>query len=156
MGQQMRPFGGDNWWPLGLFGLAFVVLVGAASMLANTRDVGSGILAERRGHAEATHGLLSPFGLVWRLQRVALLGWTVAMAGLGLVFGGISAEMKGLEGAAAEWYARMGGTDRVLDAYQASIIGMAGMAVAIYAVQILLRMRADEADVRWSPFSQPR
>ena len=147
-GQQMRPFGGDNWGPLALFGLAFVVLVGGAALLATRRDVGSGILPERRGQAEASRGLLSPFGLVWRLQRSALLGWTVAMAGFGLVFGGISDEMKDLSGAAADWYARMGGSEHVLDAYRASIIEMAGMAVAIYTVQILLRMRAEEADGR--------
>jgi ABC-2 type transport system permease protein len=147
-GQQMRPFGGDSWWPLLLCALAFVVLVGAASMLATRRDVGSGILAERRGKADASPRLLSPFGLVWRLQRSALLGWAVAMAGFGLVFGAIIDEMKDLSGAAADWYARMGGSEQVLDAYRASIIEMAGMAVAIYAVQILLRMRAEEADGR--------
>jgi ABC-2 type transport system permease protein len=117
-------------------------------LLATRRDVGSGILAERRGQAEASPGLLSPFGLVWRLQRSALLGWTVAMAGFGLVFGAISDEMKDLSGAAADWYARMGGSEYALDAYQASIIEMAGMAVAIYTIQILLRMRTEEADGR--------
>jgi ABC-2 type transport system permease protein len=66
-GQQMRPFGGDNWWPLALSAIAAAFLLGAASALATLRDVGSGILAERRGHAAATPGLLSPFGLIWRL-----------------------------------------------------------------------------------------
>ena len=70
------------------------------------------------------------------------------MAGFGLVFGAIIDEMKNLEGAAADWYARMGGFEHVLDAYRASVTEMAGMAVAIYAVQILLRMRAEEADGR--------
>ena len=147
-GQQMRAFGGDDWWPVLLFGLAFVVLVGIAGMLATRRDVGSGILSQRHGAAEASPRLLSPFGLVWRLQQNALLGWAVAMAGFGLVFGGISDEMKDMEGAAADFYARMGGSDIALDAYQASVIEMAGMAVAVYAVQILLRMRAEEADGR--------
>lgn len=145
-GQQMRPFGGDHWGPLGLSVIAFVVLVGAASMLATRRDVGSGMLAQRRGPAEAAPGLLSPFGLVWRLQRRALLGWAVAMAGFGLVFGAIIDEIKDTGGATAEWYARMGGSDEILDAYRASVVEMAGMAVAIYAVQMLLRMHAEEAD----------
>jgi putative exporter of polyketide antibiotics len=147
-GQQMRAFGGDNWWPLVLFAVAFVVLVGVAGVLAGRRDVGSGILAERRGAAEAAPWLLSPAGLVWRLQRNALLGWTAAMAGFGLVFGAIADEMKDMEGAAADFYARMGGSDIALDAYRASVIEMAGMAVVIYTVQILLRMRAEEADGR--------
>ena len=45
----------------------------------------------------------------------------------------------------------MGGTDRILDAYKASIIEMAGMAVAIYVIQVLLRMRTDEADGTLEP-----
>jgi ABC-2 type transport system permease protein len=145
-GQQMRPFGGDNWWPLGLFGLAFVTLVGVAGVLVTRRDVGSGILADRRGHAEAAPGLLSPFGLVWRLQRGVLLGWAVGMLGFGLVVGAIIDEIKDTGGATAEWYARMGGSEQILDAYRASMIAMAGMAAAIYSVQILLRMRAEEGD----------
>jgi ABC-2 type transport system permease protein len=143
-GQQMRPFGGDNWWPLGLSAIAAVFLVGAASVLATRRDVGSGILAERRGHAAATPGLLSPFGLVWRLQRAALLGWAVGLLGFGLVFGAIIDQITNSGAATADWYARMGGSDQILDAYRASIIEMAGMAVAIYVVQMLLRMRAEE------------
>ena len=42
-GQQMRPFGGDHWWPIGLFALAFVVLSGMAAVLATRRDAGSSI-----------------------------------------------------------------------------------------------------------------
>jgi ABC-2 type transport system permease protein len=150
-GQQMRPFGGDHWWPLGLFAVAFIVLVGAASVLAARRDVGSSIFSERRGRAEAAPGLSSPFGLVWRLQRGVLLAWAAAMAGFGLVFGAITDEIRDTGGATAEWYQRMGGSEQIVDAYRASVIAMAGMAVAIYAVQILLRMRSEESDGRLEP-----
>jgi ABC-2 type transport system permease protein len=160
-GQQMRPFGGDNWWPLGLFAITFVALVGAATVLATRRDVGSSIFAERRGPGEASPALLSPFGLVWRLQRGVLLGWAGGLLGFGIVFGAIIEEMKDTGGATAEWYARMGGSEQIVDAYRASIVAMAGMAVAIYVVQILLRMRGEEADGRLEPLlaaavSRPR
>ncbi|HSD80649.1 MAG TPA: ABC transporter permease [Solirubrobacteraceae bacterium] len=145
-GQQMRPFGGDDWRPLGLFAIAFVVLVGAASILETRRDVASGMFPARRGHAEAAPGLLSPLGLVARLQRGALLGWAAGMAAFGLIFGAIVDEIADASGATTEWYARMGGSEQIVDAYRASMIEMAGMAVAIYAVQVLLRMRAEEAD----------
>jgi putative exporter of polyketide antibiotics len=145
-GQQMRPFGGDIWWPLGLFAVAFVVLVGAASFLATRRDVGSGIFAARRGHAEAAARLLSPVGLAWRLQRGALLAWAAALAGFGLVFGAIVDEIEDTGGATADWYARMTGSDEMVEAWGTSMVEMTGMVVAVYAVQILLRMRAEEAD----------
>jgi ABC-2 type transport system permease protein len=145
-GQQMRAFGGDHWWPLALFVVGFTALAVLAAALAARRDVGHGLLAERRGRAHATRGLLSPFGLAWRLQRGALIGWAFALFGFGLVFGAIIDEISTTSGATADWYARMGGSEQLVDAYRASVIEMAGMAVAIYAVQILLRMRADEAD----------
>jgi ABC-2 type transport system permease protein len=159
--QQMRPFGGDHWGPLALSAVAFVVLVAAAALLAARRDFGRGILAERRGRAEASPGLVSPLGLAWRLQRGALLGWAVGMLGFGLVFGAIIDEVAGTSGATAEWYARMGGSDVIVDAYRASIIQMIGMAVAVYAVQILLRVHAEEAggqleSVLASAVSRPR
>ena len=150
-GQQMRPYGGDNLWPLGLSALAFVLLLGVALALAARRDVGSSIFTERRGRAEAAPALGSPFGLVWRLQRSALLGWAAGLLGFGLVFGAIVDEMKDIGGAGAEWYARMGGSEQILDAYRTSVVQMAGMAVAIYVVQILLRTRTEEVEGRLEP-----
>ena len=125
-GQQMRPFGGDIWWPLCLFAVAFVALVAAASMLATRRDVGSGILADRRGNAEAAPQLLSPFGLAWRLQRGALLGWAVGLAGFGLIFGSIIDEIKDTGGATADFYARMTGSDEMVEAWGTSMVEMVG------------------------------
>lgn len=145
-GAQTRPFGGDVWWPLALFAAFFAVAVAVAVRLSGRRDVGSGLLSERRGPATAGRTLLSPFGLAWRLQRTALLGWVAGTFGFGLILGAISGEINGLEGAALEWYTRVGGTDRIADAYLTAIVQMAGMAVAIYTVQVLLRMRAEEAD----------
>lgn len=145
-GQQMRPFGGDHWWPLVLFAALLLATLGLAGWLAGRRDVGHGLLPARRGPARAAATLQGPVGLAWRLQRATLLAWAVGMLGFGLVLGAIAGQVQDMTGAAADWYARMGGTDRILDAYRASIIEMAGMAVAGYAVQALLRMRAAEAD----------
>jgi len=160
-GQQMRPYGGDHWWPLALSCAAFVVLVCVAGALATRRDLGRGILAERRGRGEASAALLSPLGIVWRLQRGALLAWAVGMLVFGLVFGAIIDDVAGSSSATTDWYARMGGSGVILDAYRASAIAMAAMAVAVYVVQMLLRMRAEEADGRLEPLlstavSRPR
>lgn len=143
-GQQMRPFGGERWWPLALFFGCFAGLVLAAFALAGRRDLGRGVLAERRGPGTARRSLLSPAGLVWRLQRGALLGWMVGLLGFGLVFGAMTEQIQDVSGNALEWYTRMGGSDRIVDAYRASIIEMVGMAVAIYVVQMLVRLRVDE------------
>jgi ABC-2 type transport system permease protein len=145
-GEQMRPFAGDHWVPLMVAAIVFVALVGTAGALINRRDSGAGILADRRGNAEAPPGLLSPLGLVWRLQRGALLGWAIGMAGFGLVFGAMIKNVQDSGGATARWYMRAGGSHQILDAYRTSIIEMAGMAIAVYIVQMLVRMRSEEAN----------
>lgn len=143
-GQQTRPFGEAHWWPLLLAAAALGVLLSVAVTLASRRDVGRGLWPERRGHAEATRMLLSPAGLVWRLQRSAFLGWAVALTMFGLIFGNLTEQIQGLQGNAKDWWTAAGGTDQIIDAYKVSIIQMAGMFVAIYLVQVLLRIRTDE------------
>ena len=150
-GQQMRPFADDLWWPAGLSLLALAVLSWAAGVLVGRRDVGRGMWPERRGDAHARASLLSPTGLVWRLQRGALLGWAVGMVGFGLVFGALSEQISGLQGEATEWYAAFGGDADLLGAYWASMMQIAGTAVAAYVVTLLLRLHHDEAQGTLEP-----
>ncbi|WP_107772798.1 ABC transporter permease [Nocardioides sediminis] len=143
-GQQTRPFGDARWWPLLLALLALAALVAVAVVLAARRDVGRGLWPERTGPAGAARTLLSPAGLVWRLQRNVSAGWALSLAMFGLVFGNLTEQIRGLEGSARDWWIEAGGTDVIVEAYQVSIIQMAGMFVAIHLVQLLLRMRVDE------------
>jgi len=150
-GQQMRPFADNLWWPAGLSLLGLGLSFGAAVVLVGRRDVGRGMWTERRGPARARSSLLSPTGLVWRLQRGALLGWAIGLVGFGLVFGALSEQISGIEGAATEWYATFGGEADLLGAYWASMMQMAGMAVAAYVVTLLLRLHHDEAQGTMEP-----
>lgn len=150
-GQQMRPFADNLWWPAGLAVLALAALSWLAVVLVGRRDVGRGMWPERRGAAHAGRTLLSPAGLVWRLQRGALVGWAVGLLGFGLVFGALSDQIGTLEGEAAEWYATFGGDADLLGAYWASMMQMAGMAVAVYVVTLMLRLHHDEAQGTLEP-----
>jgi ABC-2 type transport system permease protein len=150
-GQQMRPFADDLWWPLALAALAAALLFGLAVALVDRRDVGRGMWPERRGAAQAGRALLSPAGLVWRLQRGALAGWAAGLVGFGLVFGALSDQIRGLEGAATEWYAAFGGDADLLGAYWASMMQMAGTAAAVYVVTLMLRLHQDEAQGTLEP-----
>ena len=149
--QQMRPFADNLWWPAVLSLLAVALLSWAAVILVGRRDVGRGMWPERRGAAHARPSLLSPTGLVWRLQRGALLGWAIGLVGFGLVFGALSEQIAGIEGEATEWYTTFGGDADLLGAYWASMMQMAGMAVAAYVVTLLLRLHHDEAQGTLEP-----
>lgn len=150
-GQQMRPFGGDHWWPLALTAALFAACVATAVLLAARRDFGLGLLPQRPGPGRGSRALRGPVGLAWRLQRGAWLGWAVAMVGFGLVMGGLIDQIRAASDEARDWYLRMGGGDQILDAYRASVLQMAAMAAAIYAVQVLLRMGAEESDGQLEP-----
>ena len=160
-GELMRPYVGNQLAPLFVAAAVFAVLVGVAAVLVNRRDIGAGIVAERRGNAEAPTSLLSPLGLVWRLQHGALLGWAIGMAGFGVVFGAMTKNVVTAGTDSSNWYMRVGGSHQILDAYRTTIIEMVGAAVAVYVVQMLLRMHADEADGTLEPIlstavSRPR
>ena len=114
----------------------------------SSRDVMSDAACGRNDVVtRARHGvLLSPVGLVWRLQRGVVHR-------LGSCPGGRSGSSSGTSPnrfRACRVTRRTGGLKlaartRIVDAYQVSIIQLAGMFVAIYVVQVLLRMRVDES-----------
>jgi ABC-2 type transport system permease protein len=148
-GQQVRPFGGNHLWILGLFATWFVAFAVIAVYLERRRDVGRGMIPERRGPARAPAGLLSPIGLAWRLQRGTLLGWAVGAAAFGAVFGGITREVEELltnveQG--ADLFMQLGGTSDLIAAYWTGLFGIIGAVSAVYAVQALLRLRSEETD----------
>jgi ABC-2 type transport system permease protein len=150
-GYQMRPFGGDHWSLLGLFGVLTVALVTAAARCAARRDLGRGVLPVRAGRAEGSRSLRGPLGLAWRLQRTSFVAWLVGMIAFGLIFGSVAESATSMEGSMRDWYRSMAGTGEMLLAFMTSFIEMAGMMVTIYAVQVLLLMREEEVRGRLEP-----
>jgi ABC-2 type transport system permease protein len=150
-GFEVRPFGGDHWWILALPVLLSAVLVTFAGWYAARRDLGRGVLPVQTGPARASRALLRPIGLAWRLQRTAFIAWLAGLLGFGLIFGSVSDSAQNMEGQAREWYEAMGATGAMLDGWFTSMVEIAAMMVAIYAVQVLLRMREEEVRGRLEP-----
>jgi ABC-2 type transport system permease protein len=152
--QQLRPFGSERWWVLGLAAAFTVVLATAGYALLSRRDVDAGLLAARPGRAEAAPSLRSPLALAWRLQRGTLLGWTIGFAVVGLAIGGIAssvADMGRDNPQLAEILEQLGGAQGIVDAYIAGTLGIIGVVASVYAVQAVLRLRSEETAVRAEP-----
>jgi ABC-2 type transport system permease protein len=147
---QVRPYAGDRWWVLLLHLATTVALTALAYLLLARRDVGAGLIAERPGRATATPLLRNAFGLAWRLDRGALLLWTVGLCLYGLLIGsivhGIGDELGG--DTARDIVVRMGGTGVVEQAFVAAAFCMLGMMAAAFAVSLTLRMHQEEAAQR--------
>jgi ABC-2 type transport system permease protein len=148
---QVRPYAGDRWWVLLLHLATTAVLILVAYRLLAGRDVGAGLIAERAGPGTAGPGLRGIAGLTWRLDRGAVLVWTVGLCLHGVLMGsvahGIGDEL-GDSTAARDIVARMGGTSALEQAFLAVAFAMLGMVAAAFAVSLTLRLHQEEAAQR--------
>ncbi|MGZ4585366.1 MAG: ABC transporter permease [Mycobacterium sp.] len=148
---QVRPYAGDHWSVLTLHLATTVVLTAVAYRLLAGRDVGAGLFAERPGPGSAAPALGNVFGLAWRLDRGALLLWTVGLCLYGVLMGsvvhGIGDELGG-SNAARDIIVRMGGTSALEEAFIAVAFTMMGMAAAAFAVSLTLRLHQEETGQR--------
>ncbi|MEU3475977.1 ABC transporter permease [Rhodococcus sp. NPDC006774] len=143
---QVRPFAEERWWPM-LMSLATAgVLLTAAFAAAERRDLGGGLVAERRGRNEAAPSLAGPVALAWRLTRGATLGWTVGIALLGITIGssvhGIGGQL-GSSNAITDALEEFGGST-IEQSFIAAVLSIVGVVVAAYSVSALLRLHSEE------------
>jgi ABC-2 type transport system permease protein len=152
--ERFQPFAGERWPVLLLPVALLLVLLVAVVALRDRRDLGAGVLATRLGPATAPAGLRSPLALAWRLQRGALGGWAVGAAVAGLSFGVLAQDMAQFaaeDPETAKMLATLGGAGSITDIYLAAILSWIGMLAAAYAVQAVLRLRAEESELRAEP-----
>ena len=147
--QNMRAFGDDNWWP----GLALLGLAAAGCALAlrleTRRDLGAGILPERRGPATASAFLMRPVGLVLRLQRASLVGWFLGAVVAGLFFGGVAKAMTSVldpNNPFAKSF--VGAGHDMLDGVMGIFVLFNGLLAGAFAVQALAGARSEEESGR--------
>ncbi|WP_328866474.1 ABC transporter permease [Streptomyces sp. NBC_00304] len=143
--ENVRPYADERWWVLMVIAGAVAVQCAAAYALTGRRDVGMSFLATRPGPARGR--ISTAFGLAVRLQRGALLGWTVSFAAVGAVFGGLTggaADLVGDNEKTREIFERMGGQAGLTDAFLASMVSVLGTVAALYIVSSVLRPHGEE------------
>ncbi|WP_062347807.1 ABC transporter permease [Herbidospora yilanensis] len=152
--QRTRAFAGERWWVLPLFAVVTLALLFVADLLARRRDLGSGLVAERRGRGSAAPSLRSPLALAWRLHRGALATWAVAFTVVGAVFGALAETVGDLvEGneRIAGLLAALGGENVLVDTFFATQLDLFALVAGGYAVQAALRPRSEEVAGRAEP-----
>jgi ABC-2 type transport system permease protein len=152
--QLAQPFAAARWWVLALPLAVAAGGTGLAFELAARRDQGAGLLPDRPGRATASVFLRGPFGLAWRLQRGALLGWAVGYA---FTFAASGAAAKGVgqlfgtSSALEREFTRLGGQAAITNAYLAALMLLAGLVAAAYAISVVLRLRTEETGGQAEP-----
>jgi ABC-2 type transport system permease protein len=152
-GQQVRPYQGDRWLVLAMPVALLVILTTVAFALVARRDHGAGLLRDRPGPADAGRSLGSALGLAWRLQRGLLVGWTIAFVLLGLVFGNIATNIGSFmeSPGARDLVQRLGGVEGLTDAFMSTELGLMGVILSAYGIQVVLRLRSEESELRAEP-----
>ncbi len=148
--QQTAPYTLDRWWPL-VFPLLFAAVgAGLGYLLRSRRDFGAGVLADRLGRERAPSWLGTPLALAYRLQRGALLGWSVAIFLTGLLLGAFTDSMADVaDSLPPEMLAVMGG-DGAADAFVNGYLGFMsvyfGVMFAVFAVLAVQSLRSQETE----------
>ncbi len=144
--QQTRAYVDLRWWPLLLCVAVAAALVVVASVLAHRRDVGAGLLPERRGRGAAGPLLRSPLALVARLERTAVVAWAVGLAVMAALTGSLVQGVVDSFADDPELAAAFGATgDDVLLGMLSAFVGFFAMAVTVFAVVTVLRLGREEA-----------
>lgn len=147
----VRPYAGDHWWVLLLHLVTTIALSAVAYALLARRDVGAGLIADRPGPGTSGPALRGALGLAWRLDRGALLLWTVGLCLYGVLIGsivnGIGDEI-GDATAARDIVARLGGTHGLEQAFIAVAFSMLGMAASAFVISLTLRLHSEESAQR--------
>jgi ABC-2 type transport system permease protein len=149
----VRPFAGERWVVLGLPLATTTLLVAAAVAVVARRDLGAGLIGERPGPATMTRWSSSAPGLVLRLQRGSLLGWSVGLLTLGVFYGVVGDQADDLLSDSPEmqeFFAQFGGA-ALVDAFLATSLLLLSLIGSGFAVASALRPRGEEVAGRAEP-----
>ncbi|MEV5338767.1 ABC transporter permease [Streptomyces sp. NPDC052676] len=150
--ENLRPFAGERWWVLLLFAGAALLQGAVAYALAGRRDLGMSFLPARPGPAAGRLGTAT--ALAWRLQRGAVVGWSIGFLLAGVVYGAMTegaADLVGDNADARRIIERMGGQAGLTDAFLSAMTGMLGLVAALYIVASVLRLHGEETSGRAEP-----
>ena len=142
----LRPYAGERWWVLAL-AVAFAAgCLAVALALVGRRDIGAGLLPDRLGPPEAVPSLRSPLALAWRLQRGSLLAWTAGFVVYGAAMGGVTENIDDMVGGKSgrDLLSKIGGSHGLVDAFLNTAMSIMALLASAYAVQAVLRLRAEE------------
>lgn len=146
---RLRAYSDTRWWVLVLYLASALVLAGVAIALRQRRDLGAGVVAARPGPATGTPRLADAIALSLRVHTPPLIGWTLAMACMGAVFGAISPSFDAFDSEGIqEMLQRIGGEGAFRDTLLAAVVSVVAIIVSCFAIAVIVHGSADEHDGR--------
>ena len=147
----VRPYAGERWWVLLLHMATTVVLTFIAYLLLRRRDIGGEMISDRPGESAAAATLNGTFGLAWRLQRGALLAWTIGLWLYALLIGSVVDDIGGSigdTGKIRDIVNRLGGSEALEDSFITISFSFLAVTAAAMAISSTLRLYQEENTLR--------
>lgn len=88
------PFTSNDWIPLIIALIFFVIVTVIGFALEGNRDMGAGYFPERKGREYAKKSLLSVRGLFFKLNKGIIIGWMIGFIFMGASYGSIYGDMQ--------------------------------------------------------------
>jgi ABC-2 type transport system permease protein len=146
---RLRAYGDTRWWVLLLYGALTALLVATAQLLRRRRDLGSGITQPRPGPATGSPRLADVIALTLRVHAPMLVGWTCAVAVMGLVFGAISPSFDAFDSAGIrDMLERIGGAGAFRDTLLSAVVSVTAIVVTCFGIAVVGHAGNDEHDGR--------
>jgi ABC-2 type transport system permease protein len=150
--EKTAPFGDQRWWALAVPLLVGLVLVGAALVVADRRDLGSAVWRQGAGRDRASRRLRSRSGLAVTVHAGSFVGWLVGGVVLGVVMGALAQEVVDavLGNPALEGFLSVAGADPA-DGFLATVQLYLAVVATGFLVQSLGVVRREEVEGRLEP-----
>ena len=148
---RVQAYVSNEWWPLIILLIQSIILMLIALILNHKRDLDSALLPTKAGRKQASKLLLSPFGLLFRLQRGSLFYWSIGIFVLGVSYGSILGDMEMfLE--SNELYRQLisniGHTGDLVEAFTVMLIAIIAISASIPTIMSLHKLRQEEQQGR--------
>lgn len=149
--QEVRPFGDERWWPLGLLVAATGIGLVLTSFLSSHRDSGAGLFKPRPGPRHGSRLLGTPIGFAARQQQGLAIGWWAGLMAVAALFGSISVDITESLASNPDLADLLLGTSEpgdVVDAFATFAFQILAILLTVFATASVLRLRTEEVQGR--------
>lgn len=138
-------YGDTRWAVLLLYPSIAAAMAVAAVFLRARRDLGAGVIQPGPGPTSGSRWLSDVFALDLRLHRSMVIGWSIAVAATGLVFGVVTGGLDSLGTSEIdEMLARLGGMGNLTDMMFTAMVVIMALVATAFGVTTAGHMAASE------------
>ena len=144
------PFAGNHIWPVFAILAATIAVASVAMRLSAKRDLGAGLLPQRRGRAHAQASLSSPFGLALRLTKKTAVAWVIIMFVLGMSYGSIFGDFESFisQSEMIQMILATGSGENMILSFMVYITLVMSLIASIPVINCVLKLRSEEKNNR--------